>query len=54
MVATTIRNKSHRVFDAIDEDNSGVIAADDFERIAERFIQSFDETAPAAAKVRNT
>ncbi len=54
MAATAILNKSHRVFDAIDEDGNGVIAADDFERIAERLIRSFDETSPAAAKVRST
>ncbi|MFJ8695005.1 EF-hand domain-containing protein [Streptomyces roseolilacinus] len=54
MVATAIRNKSQRVFDAIDEDSNGVISADDFERIAERLVQAFDESSPAAAKVHNT
>lgn len=54
MVATAILNKSHRFFDAIDEDGNGVIAADDFERIAERLIRSFDEKSPAASKIRST
>ncbi|HZF91866.1 EF-hand domain-containing protein [Streptomyces sp.] len=54
MVATAILHKSHRVFDAIDEDGNGVITADDFERIAERLVRSFDEASPAAAEVRNT
>ncbi|MCX2928074.1 EF-hand domain-containing protein [Streptomyces sp. NEAU-W12] len=54
MAATAILDKSHRVFDAIDEDGNGVIAADDFERIAERLIRSFDEASPAASKVRST
>lgn len=55
MVATAIRNKSHRVFDAIDENHNGVISADDFERIADRLIQAFGaEASPVADKVRNT
>jgi Ca2+-binding EF-hand superfamily protein len=55
MVATVIRNKSHRVFEEIDENGNGVITSDDFERIAERLIQSFGaQTSPAADKVRRT
>lgn len=55
MVATAIRNKSHRLFDALDETGDGVIAADDFARTAERLVRSFGaESSPAADKVRNT
>ena len=55
MVATVIRNKSHRVFEEIDENGNGVITSDDFERIAERLIQSFGaQTSPAADTVRRT
>lgn len=54
MVATAIKTKSHRLFDAMDENSNGVITADDFQRTADRLIQAFDASgSPDAQKTKN-